>query len=92
MGYRLTLFHVDHEGTIEPMSQSDFFNDQITILRAPSGLGREVHEEGELPLPPADYKVTPGERGSVTSLKTNEVIYDGIGPVKIRRGRVLMAS
>jgi hypothetical protein len=36
------------------MSQTDFFNDQITILRAPSWLGRDVHEERELPLAPGD--------------------------------------
>ena len=69
------------------MSQPDFFNDQITILRSPSWLGRDVHEDRELPLAPGDYKVTPGERWTVTSLKTNEVIYDGIGPVQIRRER-----
>ena len=69
------------------MSQTDFFNDQITILRAPSWLGRNVYEDRELPLAPGDYKVTPGERWTVTSLKSNEVIYDGIGPVEIRRER-----
>lgn len=69
------------------MSQTDFFNDQITILRMPSWLGKDVHEECELPMAPGDYKVTPGERWTVTSLKTNEVIYDGIGPVEIRRGK-----
>jgi hypothetical protein len=69
------------------MSQTEFFNDQITILRAPSWLGRDVHEERELPLAPGDYKVTPGERWTVTSLKTNEVIYDGIGPIEVVRER-----
>ncbi|WP_256221428.1 hypothetical protein [Variovorax sp. OK605] len=39
-------------------------------------------------LTPADYKVTPGERWAVTSLKTNEVIYDGIGPVEIMCGHI----
>ncbi len=72
------------------MSQTDFFNDETTILRAPSWLGHDVHEERELPLAPGHYKVTPGERWTVTSLKTNEVIYDGIGPVEIRRGRALV--
>lgn len=69
------------------MSQTEFFNDQITILRMPSWLGRDVREERELPLAPGDYKVTPGERWTVTSLKTNEVVYDGIGPVEIVRER-----
>ncbi|MBJ2155247.1 hypothetical protein [Variovorax sp. IB41] len=67
------------------MSQTDFFQDQVTILRAPSWLGRDVHEDRALPLTPGNYKITPGTRWTVTSLKTNEVIYDGIGPVKIRR-------
>ncbi|MGJ7611176.1 MULTISPECIES: hypothetical protein [unclassified Variovorax] len=70
------------------MSQPDIFDDQITILRAPSWLGQDVHEERALPLAPGDYKITPGERWTVTSLKTNEVVYDGIGPVEIRRKRV----
>ena len=69
------------------MSQTDFFNDLVTVLRAPSWLGQEVHEDRELPLAPGDYKITPGERWTVTSLKTNEIVYDGIGPVAIRRGR-----
>ena len=68
-----------------PMSQSEFFADQTTILRTPSWLGRDVHEECLLPLAPGDYKVTPGERWTVTSLKTGEVVYRGIGPVEIRR-------
>jgi hypothetical protein len=67
------------------MSQTEFFNDQKTILRAPSWLGQDVHEDRELPLAPGDYKITPGERWTVTSLKTNEIVYDGIGPVEIRR-------
>lgn len=69
------------------MSQPDFFNDQITILRAPSWLGPDVHEERELLQPPSNYKVTPGERWTVTSLQTGEVVYEGIGPVEIRRER-----
>jgi hypothetical protein len=69
------------------MSQPDFFNEQTTILRAPSWLGRDVHEDRPLPLSPGDYKVTPGERWTVTSLKTNEVVYDGLGPVEIIRER-----
>jgi hypothetical protein len=46
-----------------------------------------VHKELELPLAPRDYEVTPGERWTVTSLKTSEVIYDGIGPVEVVRER-----
>jgi len=37
---------------------------------------------------PGDYKVTPGhgtERWTVTSLKDGTTIYNGIGPVEIRR-------
>jgi hypothetical protein len=69
------------------MSQSEFFHDQTTILHTPSWLGRDVHEDRPLPLAPGDYKVTPGERWTVTSLKTDEVVYNGIGPVEIRRER-----
>jgi hypothetical protein len=69
------------------MSQTEFFNDQITILRMPSWLGHDVHEDRPLLLSPGDYKVTPGDRWTVTSLKTNEVVYDGIGPVEILRER-----
>lgn len=46
-----------------------------------------MHEDHPLPLTPGDYKVTPGDRWTVTSLKTNEVVYDGIGPVEIIRDR-----
>lgn len=53
----------------------------------PSWLGSHVHEERELPLAPGDYKVTHGDRWTVTSLKTNEVVYSGIGPVEILRER-----
>ena len=67
------------------MSQTEFFSEPLTILRMPSWLGSHVHEERELPLAPGDYKVTPGDRWTVTSLKTNEVVYDGIGPVEVRR-------
>lgn len=69
------------------MSQPDFFNEQTTILRAPSWLGRDVHEDRPIPLAQGDYKVTPGDRWTVTNLKTNEVVYDGIGPVQILRER-----
>jgi hypothetical protein len=70
------------------MSQTEFFTEPATILRMPSWLGSHVHEYRELPLAPCDYKVTPGARWTVTSLKTQEVVYDGLGPVEIlREGR-----
>lgn len=69
------------------MSQTDFFPEPATILRMPSWLGSQVHEDRELPLAPGDYKVTPGDRWTVTLLKTNEIVYSGIGPVEILRER-----
>jgi hypothetical protein len=52
----------------------------------PSWLGRDVFEESQLPLMPGDYKVTPGDdRWTVTCLKTNKVVYNGIGPVEVLR-------
>jgi hypothetical protein len=35
------------------MSQTEFFIEPATILRMPSWLGSQVHEERELPLTPA---------------------------------------
>lgn len=67
------------------MSQTEFFAEPATILRMPSWLGSHVHEDRQLPLAPGDYKITPGKRWMVSSLKTNEVIYDGVGPVEILR-------
>lgn len=67
------------------MSQTEFFTEATTILRMPSWLGSQVHEDRELPLAPGDYKVTPGDRWTVTCLKSNTSIYSGIGPVEIRR-------
>ena len=67
------------------MSQIEFFPEPTTILRMPSWLGSNVHEDRELPLAPGDYKVTPGERWTVTSLKDGSTVYSGIGPVEIRR-------
>ncbi|MES2251530.1 MAG: hypothetical protein V4645_29970 [Pseudomonadota bacterium] len=72
------------------MSQTDFFPEATTILRTPvwyDGVARDDH-----PLPHAlgDYKVTPGvgaEHWTVTSLKTNEVVYSGLGPVEVLRGQ-----
>lgn len=72
------------------MSQTEFFTETATTLRMPSWLGSQVHEDRELPLAPGDYKVTPGERWTVTSLKTGEIVYDGIGPVEVRRAPVVL--
>lgn len=69
------------------MSQTEFFSEPATILRMPSWLGDHVHEDRALPLAPGDYKVTPGDRWTVTCLKTSEVVYNGIGPVEILRER-----
>ena len=69
------------------MSQTDFFPEPATILRMPSWLGSKVHEDRELPLAPGDYKVTPGTRWVVVCLKTNETVYEGIGPVEVRHER-----
>lgn len=70
------------------MSQLDLLGEPMTLLRTPSWLGQGVHEEYELPLQPGDYKVTPGERWTVTSLKTGETVYAGIGPVEILRSTI----
>ncbi|WP_395351084.1 hypothetical protein [Variovorax sp. UC122_21] len=67
------------------MSQAEFFPSETTILHTPTWYSAEAHDETELPLAPGDYKVTPGDRWTVTSLKDGATIYDGIGPVEIRR-------
>ena len=67
------------------MSQVEFFPTETTVLCTPAWYSDEAREEHVLPLAPGDYKVTPGERWTVTSLKTGETVYDGIGPVKIYR-------
>ena len=69
------------------MSHPDFFPSDATILYMPAWYSDRTREERVLPLTPGDYKVTPGKRWTVTSLKTDEVIYDGIGPVEILRRR-----
>jgi hypothetical protein len=73
------------------MSQTEFFSEPATILRMPSWLGSKVHEDCELQLAPGDYKVMPGDRWTVTCLKTNATIYSGIGPVEILRERAAAA-
>lgn len=72
------------------MSQLDLLGESRTLLRTPSWLGPGVQEEYELPLQPGDYKVTPGERWTVTSLKNGETVYSGIGPVEILRSTALV--
>ena len=68
------------------MSQPDLLTDRCpTLLRMPSWLGEGVIDEQELPLAPGDYKVTPGERWTVTCLKTGATVYRGIGPVEVVR-------
>lgn len=69
------------------MNQTEFFSEPATILRMPSWLDSKVHEDRALPHSPSEYKVTPGERWTVTCLKTNAKIYSGIGPVEILRER-----
>jgi hypothetical protein len=64
-------------------STHELFAKPITILTMPSWLGLSIQEEHELPLEPGDYKVTPGERWTVISLKTGETVYSGIGPVEV---------
>jgi hypothetical protein len=63
----------------------DLFASSASILRMPSWLGPSVHEERDLPFEPGDYKITPGERWTVTAFKTGEAVYSGIGPVEILR-------
>lgn len=65
------------------MSQADFFPTDTTILFTPAWYSDDTREERELPCLPDDYKITPGECWTVTSLKTGEVVYNGIGPVDI---------
>lgn len=71
-------------GTIELMSETpDLFACSPSILRMPSWLGPGVHEERDLPFESADYEVIPGDRWTVTALKTGETVYCGIGPVEV---------
>ncbi|KWT97689.1 MULTISPECIES: hypothetical protein [unclassified Variovorax] len=63
----------------------DLFARSPALLRMPSWLGPDVHEEMELAFEPGDYKITPGDRWSVVLLKTGETVYSGIGPVEIVR-------
>lgn len=69
----------------ELMSQHDLFT--TAILLAPAWYSDDVREEIALPLAPGDYKVTPGARWSVVSLKDGAKVYEGMGPVEIARAR-----
>lgn len=66
------------------MSQAEFFPPEKTILYTPAWYSSTAREERPLPLTPGDYKVTPGERWTVTSLKDSATVYCGVGPVEIR--------
>jgi len=66
------------------MAKTEFFAAETTLV-APAWYSDEVQEERSLPLTPVDYKVTPGTRWTVTALKDGSIVYDGIGPVEIRR-------
>jgi hypothetical protein len=63
----------------------DLFACSSSLLRMPSWLGPDVHEERDLPLDPGDYEITPGQRCTVSTLKTGEMVYSGIGPVEVLR-------
>ena len=61
----------------------DLFASTTSILRMPSWLGPDVHEEMALPFGPGDYVITPGIRWSVTVASTGQTVYVGIGPVEV---------
>jgi hypothetical protein len=63
----------------------DLFARSPALLRMPSWLGPDVHEEMDLAFEPGDYKITAGDRCTVVLLKTGETVYSGIGPVEILR-------
>ncbi|AVQ83833.1 hypothetical protein [Variovorax sp. PMC12] len=67
------------------MSQADIFPTETTTLYTPAWYSDKVREEFELPLAPGDYKVTPGDRWTVVSLKDGNTVYSGIGPIELRR-------
>lgn len=67
------------------MSQAEIFPSGSTILHTPAWYSSTAREERALPLAPGDYKITPGERWTVTSLKDGATVYSGIGPVEVRR-------
>jgi hypothetical protein len=67
------------------MSQADFFAVETATLFVPVWYCSAARDEIELSHTVGDYKVTPGDRWKVTLLKTGATIYEGIGPVEIRR-------
>lgn len=67
------------------MSQADFFAAETATLFVPVWYCSTTRDEIELSHAVGDYKVTPGERWKVTLLKTGATIYEGFGPVEIRR-------
>ncbi len=67
------------------MSQADFFAVETATLVVPVWYCNTTRDEIELPHAVGDYKVTPGARWQVMSLKDGGTVYDGIGPVEIRR-------
>jgi len=67
------------------MSQADFFAVETATLLVPVWYCGTTRDEIELPYAVGDYKVTPGARWHVTSLKDGATVYQGIGPVEIRR-------
>jgi len=66
------------------MSQAEFFPFESTVLYSPAWYSNIAREERPLPLSPGDYKITPGERWTVTCLKDGTTVYCGLGPIEIR--------
>jgi hypothetical protein len=69
------------------MSQAEFFPSEPAVVYTPAWYSCTAREEHTLPLAPGDYKVTPGERWIVKSLKDGATVYCGVGPVEIRRAK-----
>ncbi|NDZ17110.1 hypothetical protein C7T35_28065 [Variovorax sp. WS11] len=67
------------------MDSHDLFARSSSLLRVPSWLGPDVQEERELPLDPGEYEITPGQRWTVSALKTGATVYSGMGPVEVLR-------
>lgn len=70
------------------MRQVEFPPPETTTLYTPARYSEKAREERKLSGAPGDYKVIPGEKGerwTVTSMKTNEILYNGIGPVSVLR-------
>lgn len=69
----------------QAMSQADFFAVETATLLMPVWYCDTTRDEIELPYAVGDYKVTPGPRFTVVSLKDGTTVYEGIGPVEVRR-------